>query len=107
MDNSAFPTDTINIYGGLKRALVRAVNLARGHNDKTIWLTAVLDAAEVAATALTTIEVSEWTQDDNSEAFITVKRELSLALGRNSFKLSADGVLLTAIIAAANTVLNA
>lgn len=77
-------------------------NLGAGHVNKLIYLNQIFDDAETAATNLATIEISEWGTDFRSEAFVNLKRELSNALGRNAAKTSADGVLLTAIIAAAS-----
>lgn len=107
MEITGFPNDQTNEYSKLKRTLALAVTATKGHVLKTVWLNAVLDTAKVSSAARTPLEVNEWTQDGNSESFINLKRELSNALGRNSFKLSGDATLLTAIIAAAETELNA
>ena len=84
-----------------------AVSNAKGHTDKTIWLNLFFVQALAASAAQATVEYSAWTQDDDTEAFIGLKRAASNALGRNAIKLAGDATLLTAIIQAADTELNA
>jgi len=108
MQITDFPTDTTNEYSKLKRLLVNAVDQTKGHVNKMIWLNLILNEAQVASAAGTTIQVHEWTQDPDSEQSVPgLTRELTNALSRNSIKSAADNVLFTAILAAADTALNA
>jgi len=87
MEITDYNTDTLNENSELKALLVRAVNAADGHTDKTIWLTAVLTEAQIACSTPSLVPVGEWEQDDKSNSSIPgVKALCSRKLSENFSK---------------------